>query len=143
MLRLGGSRLKIAEEKFNIGISTVIRIHNLLMLCNNSSLSEGPDKFRMWNETLDDLYREVYPLVVSFFTKEKFPTLCEEVMEEDRRAIKRCIVGFYEKLSSRAGQRRGVDSGELFTLLDSFEKKIRLILHNRNMLFPKKEELQY
>ena len=59
------------QEKFNMGLATLERIHRLLAMCNQIWVSNDQEKFRVLSEVLDGLYREAYPLIVEHFAKDE------------------------------------------------------------------------
>ena len=129
------------QEKFNAGIATAMEIRKLLNYCNQISTSDSNDKFRLWAEALDDLYRETYPLIKDHFEKDE--ELNVKKFEELRKKIRFQLAELDKQFNNPRIMRFGVDCSEQFDTLDIFEKKIRMVLHKRNLLFPAKEELQF
>lgn len=119
------------KSMFNMGISTLMRIHALLLDCNTFSRM---GELKKWYSTLMALYKEIYPLMKKGKLAENNEVLQMNVILTDLRPIWHEFVTKTDKGIPTYGM-----GDQVINLLNKFEMELRVILHRRDMYSPKRD----
>lgn len=131
------------QQKFDIGLSTAYRIHNILQMINLIKI-QSPEDFGKYLDALDVLYQEIFPLTLDIEIKDKKKRKTEisgAVLKERREIAKRAIRAYITE--GKISRRIIPDEEVVIKALDAYEEGLRLVLHEKDLLFPKREEEQY